>query len=98
MFPVDRIRLTGHVAEYKLKSDHGNEVTRVFCPACGSPILGRNSGMKGYLTITLGTIDESSEFEPQVVVFARNRKPWDAMDESLPTFEAQPNWQPGDGV
>ncbi len=54
--------------------------------------------MKGYLTITLGTIDESSEFEPQVVVFARNRKPWDAMDESLPTFEAQPNWQPGDGV
>ena len=98
MFPVDRFRLTGHVAEYKLESDNGNKVTRVFCPACGSPILGRNSAMKGYVTITLGTVDDSSEFVPQVVVFARNRKPWDKMDESLPTFEAQPNWRPGDDV
>ena len=43
MFAADRFRLTGQVAEYKLMSDNGNEVTRVFCPACGSPIFGRNS-------------------------------------------------------
>ncbi len=98
MFPVDKFRLTGQVAEYKLKSEKGNEVTRVFCPACGSPILGRNGGMIGFVTITLGTLDDSSEFEPQVVVFARNRKPWDVMDQSLPTFEAQPDWKPADGV
>ena len=98
MFPADKMRLMGQVTEFKVKSDNGNEVTRVFCPACGSPILGRNSGMEGYLTIALGTVDDSSGFEPQVVVFARNRKPWDIMDESLPTFEAQPNWKPGDAV
>jgi hypothetical protein len=50
--------------------------------------------MTGFLTITLGTLDDSSEFEPKVVVFARNRKPWDAMDERLQTFEAQPDWKP----
>ena len=94
MFPVDQFRLTGHVAEYKLKSDNGNEVTRVFCPTCGSSILGRNTAMMGFLTITLGTLDDSSEFEPKVAIFARNRKPWDAMDERLPTFEAQPDWKP----
>ena len=98
MFVVENLRLTGDVAEFKLKSNKGNGVTRVFCPACGSPILGRNSGMKGYVTITLGTVDDSSELEPQAVIFARNRMPWDAMDESLPTFETQPNWRPGDGV
>jgi hypothetical protein len=98
MFPADRMRLTGPVSEFKLKSDNGNQVTRVFCPACGSPILGRNSAMVGYLTIALGTLDDSSGFEPQVVVFARSRKPWDIMDESLPTFDAQPNWKPGDAV
>jgi hypothetical protein len=98
MFAADRMRLTGPVTEFKVKSDSGSEVTRVFCPACGSPILGRNSGMAGYLTIALGTLDDSSGFEPQVVVFARSRKPWDIMDESLPTYDAQPNWKPGDAV
>ena len=98
MFPADRMRLTGPVTEFKVGSDNGNEVTRVFCPACGSPILGRNSGMAGYLTIAMGTLDDSSGFEPQVVVFARSRKPWDIMDESLPTYDAQPNWKPGDAV
>ena len=98
MFKADKFRLTGRVAEYKLISEHGNVVTRVFCPACGSPILGRNDGMQGYVTITLGTVDDSSDLEPQVAIFARNRRPWDTMDESLAIFEAQPGWKPGDGV
>ena len=98
MFPVDRFRLTGQTAEYELVSDKGTKVTRVFCPACGSPVFGCNTGMVGYVTITLGTLDDASGFAPQVVIFDRNRKPWDTMDESLPTFAAQPDWQPGDDV
>ena len=98
MFPVERFRLMGSVAEYKLQSASGNEVTRVFCPACGSPILGRNTGMAGVVTIALGAFEDSSGFVPQVTVFARNRKPWDTMDESLPTFAAQPAWLPEDGA
>lgn len=96
MFPVDDFHLTGQVSEYKYLSDNGNEVTRVFCPACGSPIFGQNSGMKEFLTITLGTLNDSSDFEPEVVVFTRNREKWDAMDETLLMFEAQPNWKPDD--
>lgn len=94
MFPDDRFRLTGAVAEYNYISDNVNEVTRVFCPICSSPIFGRNSGMVGYVSITLGTLDDSSGFDPEASVFARNRKPWDVMDECLPTFEAQPDWKP----
>lgn len=94
MFHVSKFRLTGSTAEYKLKSENGNVVTRVFCPSCGSPILGRNTGMDGYVTISLGTLEDSSDFEPAVVVFARNRKPWDAMIDSVPTFDGQPSWNP----
>ena len=98
MFPVDRFRLTGTAAEHQLRSDNGNDVTRVFCPACGSPICGRNTAMPGFVTISLGTFDDSSAFVPEVVVFARNRKPWDTMDTSLATFAAQPPWRPADGA
>ena len=94
MYAVDRFRIRGPIREYVLTSDAGNRVTRVFCPACGSPICGRNSGMEGFVTVSLGTLDDSSVFRPDVVVFARNRKPWDAMDDSVPTFEAQPTWRP----
>jgi hypothetical protein len=94
MFPVDRFQIRGTAAEYELISEAGNRVTRVFCSTCGSPICGRNTGMPGFVTISLGTLDDSSGFVAQVVVFARNRKLWDIMDESIPTFEAQPSWDP----
>ena len=94
MFATSRFRLEGAVREYVLTSEAGNEVTRVFCPSCGSPILGRNTGMPGFVTVSLGALEDSSAFEPGVTVFARNRKPWDAMDDSIPTFEAQPAWRP----
>jgi hypothetical protein len=97
MSAVGRFRLSGPTGEHQLISDAGNVVTRTFCPQCGSPIFGRNSGMDGFVTISLGTFDDSSMFEPAVVVFAHNRRPWDVMDSSLPTFEAQPAWHPEDG-
>lgn len=98
MFAVENFRMEGKTAEYSLESNQGNQVTKVFCPTCGSPIVGRNSGMDGYVTISLGSLDDSSMLEPQVVIFARNKMPWDVMDETLPTIQTQPDWKPGDGV
>jgi hypothetical protein len=94
MFPSARLRLEGAVREFNLQSEAGNTVTRVFCPACGSPILGRNTGMPGFVTIALGALEDSSAFQPGVTIFARSRRPWDVMDQSIPTFEAQPPWRP----
>lgn len=96
MYAVESLSLEGEVSEYELISNNGNRVTRVFCPSCGSPILGKNSGMEGFATLSLGTMDDSSDLIPEVTVFARNRKPWDAMDESIPAFDAQPGWKPRD--
>jgi hypothetical protein len=97
MFPAARFELGGDFREYELISDAGNTVTRVFCPRCGSPILGRNTAMPGFVTVSLGVLDDSSGFVPSVAIFARNRKPWDAMDGTVATFDAQPEWHPGDG-
>ncbi len=94
MFPTTHFELHGPVAEYQLQSENGNRVTRVFCPSCGSPILGKNTGMEGYVTVSLGTMDNSDNFKPEVVVFARNRKSWDTMDPSVQTFNSQPPWNP----
>ncbi|HEY8123692.1 MAG TPA: GFA family protein [Myxococcota bacterium] len=96
MYASDRVRLTGEVTEFRLTSEAGNEVTRVFCPKCGSPILGRNSGMPGFVTLSLGVFDDSSAFDPQVAIFTRSRRPWDALSDAVDCFAAQPEWKPAE--
>ena|SRR5436190_22991883 len=98
MFAEFDVRLRGPVGTYELVSEAGNTVTRIFCPACGSPLFGKNSGMPGFLTVTVGTLDQSDDLAPQVAIFARTRRAWDVMDDGLPTFDAQPEWKPDDGV
>src|SRR5262249_688157 len=98
MYPVARFKLSGSIGEHTLTSNAGNLVTRAFCPKCGSPILGRNNAMEGFVTISLGTFDDSSVFEPAVVIFARNRKPWDSVDRSRREFEAEAEWHPQDAA
>jgi hypothetical protein len=98
MFPEPGLRLRGAVVTYELVSEAGNRVTRFFCPTCGSPLFGKNSGMPGFITVTVGTLDQSNDLSPQVAVFARNRRSWDAMDAELATFDAQPGWKPADGA
>ena len=98
MFAESGIRLSGPSASYSMSSENGNDVTRVFCGKCGSPLFGKNSGMLGFMTVSLGTLDSPDDLVPQVVVFARSRRRWDVMDEQLPTYQAQPDWKPEDGV
>ncbi|SLN57673.1 GFA family protein [Oceanibacterium hippocampi] len=93
-FAAADLSLQGETAEFRYMSENGNEVTRLFCPRCGSPLLGRNTGLVGYLTIPLGTMDDVPDWRPQVAVFTRNRKHWDGLPAEAARFEAQPAWRP----
>ena len=97
MFAESGVRMKGAISTYEMTSGAGNVVTRLFCANCGSPLFGRNSGMPGFVTATAGTLDQSETLSPTVAIFARNRRPWDTMDPSLSSFEAQPAWTPTDG-
>ena len=98
MFSEAGVTLFGAPAKFALTSDAGNTVTRLFCGTCGSPLFGKNTGMPGFMTVSLGTLDTPDALKPQVAVFARTRRQWDVMDPSVATFDAQPSWKPSDGV
>jgi hypothetical protein len=97
MYPVERARVIGVVAEFELKTDEST-VTRTFCPRCGSPLYGRNSRMPGFLTFTAGTLEDPGSLTPQVGIFTRTKRHWDATDAEVALFETQPPWKPGDAV
>jgi hypothetical protein len=98
MFSESGVHLFGDPARYSVVSEAGNRVTRLFCGTCGSPLFGMNTGMPGVMTVTLGTLDESDPFTPQVAIFMRSRRKWDVIDTSVATFDAQPSWKPADPV
>jgi hypothetical protein len=98
MFADKALHLRGELGEFQYRSNAGNEVTKSFCPRCGSPMLGRNTGMKGYVTVPLGSMDDSSSLRSDVAISTRNRKPWDTLDTDIPCFEAQPDWKPDRGT
>ena len=98
MFPAENLELTGELGEFNYKSDAGNDVTKAFCRMCGSPILGHNTGMPGHVTIALGTMDDAADLKTQVVIFRRDRQPWDELDPDVACFETQPDWTPDKGI
>ena len=98
MFAETGIRISGQPSAYRMESNAGNMVTRLFCGICGSPLFGRNSGMPGVMTVAMGTLDDSGGMLPQVAIFARSRRDWDFPNPDLVSFDAQPGWKPDDGV
>jgi hypothetical protein len=46
--------------------------------------------MPGVRTVTAGTLDDTSVFEPQMVVYTKARPTWDIIDSGLPEFEGMP--------
>ena len=98
MYSEAGIRLEGSPAEYTLQSEAGNVVTRLFCGACGSPLFGKNSGMPGVMTVSLGTLDQTGGLTPQVEIFTRTRRSWDQPDPAVQSYAAQPGWSPDDGL
>jgi len=50
------------------------------------------------MTISAGLLDDPDGLTPQVAIFTRSRRAWDAADSAVAAFDAQPNWKPADGV
>lgn len=96
MFSLESLILNGKIGKFKYISNNGSEVTKGFCPSCGSPIFGMNTQSPNHVTLSLGTMDDAADLAVQVVIYARDKKHWDQLDDSVATFETQPDWQPGD--
>jgi hypothetical protein len=88
--PSSAVKMSGKTTAYSVTADSGQVYTRHFCPTCGSLVYGEPAAMPGVMTITAGTLDDSSVFQPQTVIFTRSRPAWDRLDSGLPEFEAMP--------
>jgi hypothetical protein len=76
-FKKDDIIIKGQTASYASQAESGNINTRYFCPTFGSRIYGENSARPRLVNVSVGCMDDNSWFSPRVVVYAKDRAPWD---------------------
>lgn len=82
--------LKGDVASFDKTADSGNTITRHFCAKCGAHVHNTNTGMPGLTFVSVGTLDDPSVFEPQMVVYASRAHAWDKQPSDLAHFPAMP--------
>jgi hypothetical protein len=93
LVPAESFRLTrGQLRYHFTPSLAGGKHKRGFCPECGSRITGGESdkGPTGFVGITVGSLDDSSWFQPQMDIFVSDAQPWDQMDANISKFEQYP--------
>ena len=88
-FPKDKVTIEGNTRSFTTTADDGPEITRHFCPECGSRLFATNN-INSFMSIAVGCLDDHSWFKPQAIVYNKRKPAWDFMNESLPTFDEMP--------
>jgi hypothetical protein len=92
--PSAEFRITqGTPKRYVTQADSGNEITRVFCGDCGSPLYVQVSTRPDIVGIRVGSLDDPSGFRPEADIFVKSAQPWDHMNPALPKYATYPPGQ-----
>jgi hypothetical protein len=89
--PSAGFRITrGTPKRYLAKSDAGNEISRVFCGDCGSPLYVQVSTRPDLVGLRVGTLDDPSWFHAEADIFTKSAQPCDHMDPAIPKYDTYP--------
>mgnify|MGYP001178227042 CR=1 FL=1 len=73
------------------KGDSGAEVVRVFCDNCGSPLFSEPASSGGaIMVVKIGSLDDPSDFKPQIDMYMSSARPWHAPHEGAMQFPKGP--------
>ena len=84
---ADKLRIvSGKVKGYTTRGDSGREITRQFCPECGSPLFTRAEKYPDLVFIKAGSLDEPELIKPSCQIWTQCAVPWAYINEDLPSF------------
>ena len=93
--PENALSIQGEVRYFENVSDTGGKIQRGFCPNCGSQLFSKSASMPGLTAIRAGTLNDTSQYHPQVYIYVSSAAPWDYISPDATTFEKMPPAKPG---
>lgn len=90
LVPASGLTISGALSEYTKTAASGNEVTRQFCPSCGTHLFARSSARPQFSVVRVGNLDEPSSVQPNINIWAASAPGWACLDSALERAEQQP--------
>jgi len=73
---ADGLTISGALSEHSKTADSGNEVTRQFCPSCGTHLFAMSSARPQFRVVRAGNLDEPSSVQPSMNIWAISAPNW----------------------
>ena len=86
-FDLTEFRITaGSPRAFTKRGDSGNELTRHFCPECGSPIFTSSPRHPDRVYVKAGTLDDPTIVVPTGQNWTQSAVPWSHIDRGIRSF------------
>ena len=82
--------LAGETATYSKTADSGNNIERVFCPKCGTPVWWNGEGFPDVVVLTLSSLDNPEAVAPSRELWADSSVSWCRIREGIEKFPGRP--------
>jgi hypothetical protein len=89
-FARESVGIRGEVTGHTVLADSGTEMTRYFCPTCGSRVYGHNNSKPKLISIEVGCLEDHSWFSPQAVLYTSRQHDWDITSDEIPNYDKMP--------
>jgi hypothetical protein len=87
---ADGLTTSGVLSEHIKTADSGNQITRQFCPSCGTHLFAISSARPQFRVVRAGNLDDPSSIQPNMNIWASSAPAWACLDSSLERVEQQP--------
>jgi hypothetical protein len=68
------------------RGESGNELTRHFCPECGSPLFTSSPRHPEFVYVKAGTLDDASIVQPAAQIWLASAVAWSRISPDLTSF------------
>jgi hypothetical protein len=82
--------LAGKTATYAKTADSGNNIERVFCPNCGTPLWWNGDGFPDVVVLALSSLDNPEAITPSRELWTDSSVSWCRIREGLEKFRGRP--------
>jgi hypothetical protein len=91
LMSAEALVVSGALSEHTKNAGSGNEVTRQFCPNCGTHLFAKSPGWPQFRVVRAGNLDEPSSVHPRMNIWASSAPRWACLDPTLERVEQQPS-------
>ena len=79
--------VSGKPKAFTKRADSGNEITRYFCPECGSPVYNLLPSRPGIVFVKASALDDPRYVRPGSEIWVGSSVPWSRIAPDLPSFD-----------